>query len=61
MTKKVCKKCRIFFEGEKCPLCQNTNTATSWQGRINVLDANKSQIAKKAKIEVKGEYAIKTR
>ena len=61
MTRKVCKKCRLFFEGDKCPLCQNTSLATSWQGRVNILDANKSQIAKKSKIEIKGEYAIKTR
>lgn len=61
MKKKVCKKCRIFVEGEECPLCNSRDFSTNWQGRINVIDANKSIAAKKAGITVKGEYAIKTR
>jgi RNA polymerase subunit RPABC4/transcription elongation factor Spt4 len=32
-----------------------------WQGRLNILDANKSMIAQKIGIKVKGEYAIKVR
>ncbi len=59
--KKVCKKCKIFYEGSNCPVCKSNETATSWQGRVNVLDANKSEIAKKIGIGVKGEYALKVR
>jgi len=61
MKKKVCKKCRIFVEGDKCPICNGNQFSENWQGRVNILDANKSDVAKKIGIEVKGEYVIKTR
>jgi len=61
MKKKVCKKCRIFVEGDKCPICNGNQFSENWQGRINILDASKSEVAKKIGIEVKGEYVIKTR
>ena len=61
MKKKVCKKCRIFVEGDKCPICNGNQFSDNWQGRINILDINKSEVAKKVGIEVKGEYVIKTR
>ena len=59
--KKVCKTCKLFVEGNDCPICKGTTFTTTWQGRINILDANKSDIAKRMKIGVKGEYAIKVR
>ena len=61
MKKKACKKCLIFVEGSECPLCKGNQFSTNWQGRIAILDANKSTIAKKIGITVKGEYAIKVR
>ena len=61
MKKKVCKKCKLFIEGNDCPLCKNSQVSLSWQGRLNILDANKSSIAKKIEITSKGEYAIKVR
>lgn len=59
--KKVCKKCKLFVEGNECPICKGNQFSTSWQGRLYVLDVNNSEIAKKAGITVKGEYAIKVR
>jgi len=61
MKKKVCKKCKYFVEGSECPVCKSNQFSTNWQGRLNVLDANKSTIANKIGITVKGEYAIKVR
>jgi|TARA_B100001971_G_C18201828_1_gene545097 RNA polymerase subunit RPABC4/transcription elongation factor Spt4 len=61
MKKKVCKKCKMFVEGNVCPGCKGNQFSTNWQGRINILDANKSMIAKKIENTVKGEYAIKVR
>ena len=61
MKKKVCKKCKLFVEGSECPHCKGNQFSTNWQGRLNVLDANKSIIAKKIEIDIKGEYAIKVR
>ena len=61
MKKKVCKQCKIFVDGEVCPICKSNNFSTSWHGRIYVVDPSKSEIAKKIGISVKGEYALKVR
>jgi len=61
MKKKLCKRCKLFFEDDKCPRCHSIDLATSIQGKINILDANKSEVAKKAGYAEDGEYAIKCR
>ena len=61
MKKKVCKKCKIFVEGTECPVCKGNQFSTNWQGRLFILDFNKSMIANKIGITAKGEYAIKVR
>lgn len=61
MSRKVCKKCRVFVKGNECPICKSNNFTEIWQGKINILDANKSEIARKIGINVKGEYVIKVR
>lgn len=61
MTKKVCRNCRIFVQGDECPLCHKKEFTESWRGKIIILDANESEIAKKLNIKSKGEYAIKIR
>ena len=61
MKKKLCKRCKLFFDDELCPRCHANDLATSVQGRINVTDAEKSEVAKKAGYAEKGEYAIKCR
>ena len=58
---KVCKKCKLIVEGNVCPICKGNQFSTTWFGQINVIDANKSEIAKKIGIKVKGEYAIKAK
>lgn len=59
--KKVCKKCKSFVTGSECPVCKGNQFTTNWQGRINILNPEKSDIAKKIGIEAKGEYAIKAK
>ena len=59
--KKVCKKCRLFVEGDQCPICKSSQFVNSWQGRINIMDPVKSDIAKQIGATTKGEYAIKVR
>ena len=61
VKRKVCKKCKIFVKGSSCPLCKSSDLTASWKGRIVVMDVDKSEIAKKLGIKVKGEYAIKSR
>ncbi len=61
MKKKACKKCKILVTRDECPICKGRQFSDNWQGRIIVLDPQKSDIAKKININMKGEYAIKTR
>lgn len=58
---KVCKKCKVFVEGDKCPICKNAQFSTNWQGKVSVLDANKSQVAKFVGLKSKGEFVIKVK
>ena len=59
MTKKICRKCKLFVEKETCPNCQGNQFTTTWKGRITILNPEKSEIAKKLEIKNNGEYAIK--
>ncbi len=51
----------MLVEGSECPVCKTSQFSTNWQGRISIIDANKSLVAEKIAIKVKGEYAIKVR
>lgn len=59
MTRKVCKKCKIFIIKDACPICNGTQFVTSWKGRIVILNPEKSEVAKKLEFKKEGEYAIK--
>lgn len=59
--RKVCKKCKIFVTGPKCPLCKNNQFSENWKGRVFIMDSEKSEVAKHIGITAKGEYAIKVR
>ncbi len=61
VKKNVCKQCKMFHDEDSCPGCKSSQRATSWKGRINILDVDRSEIGKKIGISVKGEYAIKVR
>lgn len=62
MKKKVCKKCKIFVDGDECPIHgKDTVFTTTWQGRIQFLDVKKSLIAHNMGVSRNGEYAIKVR
>ncbi|NQV08511.1 DNA-directed RNA polymerase subunit E'' [Candidatus Woesearchaeota archaeon] len=61
MKKKICKKCKLFVEGAECPICKGKEFSTNWKGKINIIDAEHSEIAEKIGIKVKGEYVIKVR
>ncbi len=59
--KRVCRQCKIFVDEGNCPVCKNADFATAWQGRLSVIDPEKSAVAKKAGIAARGDYAIKIR
>ena len=59
--KQACKRCKLFVEGDSCPLCHSSSFTSTWQGRLYVVDVSKSLIAQKVGLTQKGEYAIKVR
>ena len=61
--KRVCRQCKVFVDEGKgsCQLCKNSDFATSWQGRINVIDPEKSFISKRIYLAKEGDYALKIR
>ncbi len=59
MAKKACKNCKILVEGNVCPICKGNQFVDNWKGKLVIFDADKSEIAKRVGIKVKGEYAIK--
>ncbi|MBR9690812.1 DNA-directed RNA polymerase subunit E'' [Candidatus Woesearchaeota archaeon] len=61
MSKKVCKTCKIMIEGDECPICKKNQFSTNFQGKVSVLDPERSEIAKVMGFKAKGEYAIKVR
>ena len=61
MKKKACKSCKTIYAGEECPSCRSTLSTNVWKGRLAILSAEKSAIAKKIGVQKDGEYAIKVR
>jgi RNA polymerase subunit RPABC4/transcription elongation factor Spt4 len=61
MKKKVCRNCKLFVEGDVCPICKKDAFSQQWQGRIHFVNAKESYIAKQMGIEHDGEYVIKVR
>ena len=62
VKERACKVCKtIYLEGEKCPNCESKEYTEGFKGKIFVLDAKKSEIAKNLNIETNGEFAVKTR
>jgi DNA-directed RNA polymerase subunit E" len=59
--RKVCKTCRIFVEGTTCPVCKGNQFTENWKGRVFINNSEKSEIAQKMDIKVKGEYGIKVK
>lgn len=61
MKKKVCRNCKLFVEGDVCPVCKRDVFSNQWQGRIHFVDVKNSHIAKQMGVEQNGEYAIKVK
>jgi len=57
---KACKKCKTVFTGTKCPKCGSTEISDTFKGKVTILKADKSEIAKKLNLTEKGVYAVKT-
>ncbi len=59
MGLKACKKCKRLVKGSKCPVCKDAKLIEAWKGKVIIINAEKSLIAKKLNISEAGEYAIR--
>lgn len=57
---RVCKNCKLIYEGDKCPNCGSQEYSEEIKGRVAILDPENSTIAKNLDKENKGVFAIKT-
>ena len=59
---KACKICKtVYIDEDKCPNCGSKEFTETYKGKIFVMNAKESEIAKNLNIETSGEFAIKTR
>jgi len=58
---KACLNCKLIFEGERCPICNESITTENWKGRVFIFNSKDSEVAKNMKLKTKGEFAIKTK
>jgi DNA-directed RNA polymerase subunit E" len=56
---KACKACKMVYEGAKCPGCGSTESTDSFKGKVAVLNTEESEIAKKLKLEKKGNFSLR--
>jgi len=60
MTKeKACKNCNRIYEGDVCPNCGRKETSETFKGKVEIINPEKSEIAKELKITKPGLYAVK--
>ncbi len=59
---KACKKCgMVISHGDVCPVCGSKELTNKWGSYIIMLNADKSEIAKKLNISMNSTFAIDVR
>ena len=59
MVEKACRNDRLIItQGDTCPLCGKSELTSKWSGYVVILNAEKSEIAKKRGLKVNGAYAL---
>ncbi|MDI6856154.1 MAG: transcription elongation factor subunit Spt4 [Candidatus Thermoplasmatota archaeon] len=57
---KACKNCHTLTDQELCPNCGGA-LSREWHGYLIVLDARRSEIAKKMNVIKEGKFALKVK
>jgi DNA-directed RNA polymerase subunit E" len=59
MEEKACKSCRLIIShGDTCPACGSKDLTTKWSGLVMVLNAEKSEVARKLGLKMNSTYAL---
>lgn len=56
---KACKNCKRIYEGDVCPNCEKKDISETFKGKVEIINYEKSEIAKELKINKNGLYAVK--
>jgi len=56
---KACKNCKLIHVESSCPSCGKKETTDTFKGRVEIVNSEKSEIAKELKINKDGLYAIR--
>ena len=56
---KACKHCKLIYEGETCPSCNKKEFSDTFKGKVDIVNPEKSELARQLKINKKGLYAIR--
>tara|TARA_Y100000310_G_scaffold293188_1_gene322596 strand:- start:1025 stop:1210 length:186 start_codon:yes stop_codon:yes gene_type:complete len=56
---KACKNCKLIYEGATCPSCGKKDISDTFKGKVEIVNPEKSELAKELKVDKKGIYAIK--
>jgi DNA-directed RNA polymerase subunit E" len=59
VKEKACKNCKRIYEGNECPICAKKETSDTFKGKVEIINPEKSELAKELKVNKKGLYAIK--
>jgi DNA-directed RNA polymerase subunit E" len=55
---KVCRNCKRFVKGSRCPICNQSNFSRSWKGIVIINDPQNSEIAQLLGIKNPGKYSL---
>ena len=56
---KACKTCKLIHYEASCPSCGKKDVSETFKGRVEIINPEKSILAKELKINKNGFYAIK--
>ena len=57
----ACKECHLILEENSCPRCPDSDVSREWQGFVEILNPEKSDLAKEMGIRTPGRYALRVR
>ena len=61
MSDFACKECHLILDEKSCPRCPDSEISREWQGFVEILDPEKSQLAIEMGIRTPGRYALRVR
>ena len=61
MSDFACKECHLILDDKSCQRCPDSEVSREWQGFVEVLNPEKSDLAKEMGIRTPGRYALRVR